>query len=404
MPADPALYSCEAFLLFRLGRCHEALQAAERCMEMCAREDIAPLPHVQWLIAGLEQQPTTSLGMGAGHLTEILADAIIQGGSLTWQCSDLLVALPALLGESPGDQDCSRHQVMSRMVKQNGELWVTPPRDVSVRSMLDQPFLRQCNQQAGMTEGPGPTETAPRSGHRAASRPSSCRDRAAETALLERMYAISCRPHERLHPAVEAALAGLLGLPVAEGPIASQAIQELLMLYTEMSGLERLLAAMLAPGNILVEGAGDQLLFQGPDGNQLSLFGPEMPAYLRDRVACLFMQGTSRRDQQWSQHGSPHPGVDNLGPLLDAAIAMAKARLLVGWVRVLVLLLRCSGYVLLGAHGPSAFLCRALQPCSLAARQKATGAQQEWSTAALGQRIQLSSMQSIMCAFLLRGT
>lgn len=136
--------SCISFTNFYQGRFQQALQAAEQCLHLCGCQEREHPPHVVWLKATLlqsdlhqhdlamEDSCSDSFGKIYTRLTgpdmeqqilTLLRERICSNGSLIWQGSDLLTALPALISH---DDRADAMQLLSQHSMTSPVDWPSP--------------------------------------------------------------------------------------------------------------------------------------------------------------------------------------------------------------------------------------------------------------------------------------
>ena len=364
--SDPKLLSCEAFSLFRLKRYSESLTAASKCLEMY--EGFPKPPHVQRLKSALERARTVLHHTGPWfrrQLIQWMSQEIACKGILMWHSSDLLIALPAFLGEARDDCISSLQNRLEQadILQQIGTRCISPPDLQSALQLLDieLPVRRHHRRvhASGLTTGNAsvmcPAEEPDTSLHlsaflRSAGRKSHdgipgegnqeaydaalrlskrASQQAARKQMLERVLAAQPRPHLSLTPALQTALQHSLGWsPVREASkyhSELQAIQQFLATH-HLARMERLHVAMLAPDSVIVGGSkacdDHQMYFQSPTHGLMELVGPPVPSYLQEALALRFIQAALPQQQQ-----QPHCKTTEDERL---RVGMEKARKLVG--------------------------------------------------------------------------
>ena len=358
-PSDPKLLSCEAFSLFRLKRYSEALTAASECLVMY--EGFPKPPHVQRLKSALERARTGLHHTGPWfrrQLVQWMSQEIACKGILMWHSSDLLVALPAFLGEARDDCSSIVHgrQEQADMLQQIGTRCISPPDLRSALQLLDieLPLRRHHRRTHTLCSTIGdasvisPSEEPDPSLHLSAFLRSAgnqkaydavlrlskrASQQAARKQMLERVLAAQPRPHVSLTPALQTDLQHCLGWgPVHEASkyhSELQAIQQFLATH-HLARMERLHVAMLAPDSVIVSGSkacdDHQLYFQSPTHGLMELVGPPVPSYLQEAVALRFIQAALLPPQQQQQQQAQCKTAENE----RLRVGMDKARQLVG--------------------------------------------------------------------------
>ena len=307
-PDNTSVQSCMAFTCFHQGRDGHALRAAEHCLCLCSCQGIEMPPHVRWLRSVL-QQPGLPQKLRSGMLPpadvqrQILKwtqHQINHAGSLIWQGSDVITALPLL----------TRRLDKANAVQLLSQYSITPVAQWILHPMVMEP----CHIKYPRAQG----KAGPRCRHAesgCSQKPNGCSSGSTIDGCSEdaqgRTLAISFR-----RPQLMAQLRGpladflclLLGWQPSDGHITSMQCQrqlaaiimEMIILQSDAAHHEskfqpsegnNLQVAMLMLSRLTVRtitaarGWPRQLFFRGWDGSSISIMGPGIPSYQESFLA-----------------------------------------------------------------------------------------------------------------------
>ncbi|KAK9833053.1 hypothetical protein WJX74_005664 [Apatococcus lobatus] len=323
-PQDVSTHSCIAFTCLHLANDGLALQAAERCLSLCSSQGLAEPPHVEWLrsVLACEQrrlelpqqirQGMLPPGAVQQQVLGWMKAQISQGGSLIWQGSDLITALPILTG----------HRDKADAVQLLSQYSITP-----VAQWLSHPELLSTSEPRHAQGGPDPTfSTCSQdiddcfSDKKVEITQDSCEMAEGITSKrLELMAQLSSPLADflRLLLGWQLEVEDSTGLGMQRQRRLADVLQCCLISGSGGSGppeMVKLQLAMLMLSRLTVKTVRvakywtQQLFFRGSDGSCISVMAPGIPKLLRSQLATVFRDPSrlpSIAEGQKSHHPSP---------------------------------------------------------------------------------------------------